>query len=548
MPSNVEVAETFREIADLLDVLGERFKPEAYRRASRSIESLAEGLDEVARRNELRTIPGVGDAIEEKIREYLVTGKIAYYDRLRKEVPAGLVDLMRRPGLGPKTARRFWTELGIEGPAELRAAIEAGRLNGVKGFGERKIEQLRAALATEAPGVGGSRLPIETVVPTARRIADALRTRSPARTVAIAGSFRRGRETVGDLDILVTSDRPNEVFDVLSALPEIGEVRMRGGTKETVVLKNGLQVDVRVVEPSEFGAALQYFTGSKDHNVRLRSLARDQGLKINEYGVFRGKARVGGATEEEVYAALGLSWIPPELREDRGELEAARAGTVPLLVESTDLVGELHAHLPEAPALGDLDLLRADARARNLRYVAVVVAGIRPDGSTWVLPAELRSAIAASPDPKVRTIAAIEMGPGPIPDAFRKLGSARVVVRPAGRPAPPNDPLPGAPAGQLVAHLGGSLELVAPWLGFARASGAAVEVGPGPERIDSSGARSARELGVPLALPSGVGEPEGSPTRDVALGFARRAGARKEDVANAQDLAGARLASKRSRR
>ena len=323
MPSNAEAAEIFRNIADLLDVLGEKFKPEAYRRAARSIETLPEDLGKFAARDELRTIPGVGEAIAEKIREYLATGRVSYFERLQHEVPPGLVDLMHLPGLGPKTARRFWTDLGIEGPAELEGAIAQGRLDSVKGFGPKKIDQIRSALAQARTAPSSSaRAPIESVYPVAERIVRVLRERARTDTVEVAGSFRRRRETVGDLDILVTSEEPERVFDAFSALPEVREVRLRGGTKETVVLTNGLQVDLRVVEPVAFGAALQYFTGSKDHNVHLRSIARDRGLKINEYGVFRGEERVGGRTEEEVYETLGLPWIPPELaggpRRDRG--------------------------------------------------------------------------------------------------------------------------------------------------------------------------------------------------------------------------------------
>ncbi len=311
MPSNAEAAEIFRSIADLLDVMGERFKPEAYRRAARSIDSLTEDLAQVAARGELRSVPGVGEAIEEKLREYLTTGHVHYLDRLQKEVPPGVAELLRVPGLGPKTARRFWVDLGIEGPAELIAALDAGRLAGVKGFGVKKIAQIRSAVEA-ARGTGpATRLPIETAYPVALEIIRALRERAGADRVEVAGSFRRGRETVGDLDVLVTSREPTRAFDVFSALPEVREVRLRGSTKETVILTNGLQVDLRVVDPGSFGAALQYFTGSKDHNVLVRTLAKDAGLRVNEYGVYRGEQRVAGATEEEVYAALGLAWIPP---------------------------------------------------------------------------------------------------------------------------------------------------------------------------------------------------------------------------------------------
>ncbi len=423
MPSNAEASEIFRNIADLLDVLGEKFKPEAYRRAARSIESLTEELARVAARDELRTIPGVGEAISEKIREYLAHGTVAYYERLRREVPPGVVELMRLSGLGPKTARRFWVELGLEGPAELSDAIDRGRLDGVKGFGPKKIEQIRATLraARTAPAEGGGRLPIERAYPLAERIARALRGVPGTDRVEAAGSFRRRRETVGDLDILVTSAAPAKVFDAFSALPEVREVRARGDTKETVVLANGLQVDLRVVEPSSFGAALQYFTGSKEHNVHLRSIARARGLKINEYGVFREEERVGGGTEEEVYASLGLPWIPPELREDHGEIDAAARGELPRLVTEDDRVGDLHVHLAPVASPTQVDRLVAEARAQRLSYVGFVLGEVDALGQVRTLPGETLRRLDAIEGNGIRIGRALETGPGPVPDELSAL-------------------------------------------------------------------------------------------------------------------------------
>jgi DNA polymerase/3'-5' exonuclease PolX len=537
MTSNAEAAERFRAIADLLDVLGERFKPEAYRRAARSIETMTEELADVARRNELRTLPGVGDAIAEKIREYLATGTIPYYEKLRHEVPPGIVELLKLPGLGPKTARRFWIELGLDGPAALREAIEAGRLTGVAGFGDRKVALLRSALEAFAAQPAASRTPIEVVYPLAQRLVDGLRREASADRVEIAGSFRRGRETVGDLDLLVTSAAPERVFDRFSALPEVREVKLRGPTKETVVLANGLQADLRVVEPSAFGAALQYFTGSKDHNVQLRSLARTLGLKINEYGVFRGDELVGGRTEEEVYGALGLAWIPPELREGRDEIEIARRGPLPPLVERSDLVGELHLHLPEEARPAEAERVLGAARARGLRWVGVVVGGDRPDGTAWSLPATTRERLGRARGTDPRCVPLAEVGPGRPRESLGELGAAYRIVRPDGA-SPPTRKAPDAgPPALLLGHVGGSLETVRPWLELARSWRLPLEIGPGPERLDSSAGRAALGAGVPLALPTGVGEPDDAATPAVALAFARRAGARPADVANARDPA-----------
>ena len=536
VPTNAEAAALFREVADLLDILGEKFKPEAYRRAARSIESLTEDLGKVAGRHELRSIPGVGDAIEEKIRELLETGHIAYRDRLVREVPPGLLEIVRLPGLGPKTARRFWVDLGVEGPAELRAAIEAGRLDAMKGFGPKKIDQIRSALAASATSGVPDRRPIEAVYPVAIRLLHALRDGAPVDQAEIAGSFRRGRETVGDLDLLVTSGAPERVFDVFSGLAEVREIRLRGGTKETVILDGGLQVDLRVVEPEAFGAALQYFTGSKDHNVRLRTLARDRGLKINEYGVFRGEERLAGRTEEDVYASLGLAWIPPELREDQGEIDDASKGALPRLVGPKDLGSDLHLHLDAASSPADVERLLSDARARRYASIAVVVAGVASDGSTFRIPADLHASIERGARGGPRIDRVVEVGPGPIPATLEGERPDFWILRPTGKGAEAAAALPKVDV-RLVAHVGSGDgdpgDRLRPWLEVARSRGAAVEIGPGPERLDSRGARLARSLGVPLALPTGLGGGPEDPTLPIALAFARRAGATVNEVANA---------------
>jgi len=540
MTSNAEATEIFRTIADLLDLLGEKFKPEAYRRAARSIESLTEDLGAVAARHELRTIPGVGEAIAEKIEEYLRTGAISYYERLKREIPPGLVELMRLPGLGPKTARRFWVELGVEGPTELGDAIAAGRLVGMKGFGERKIEQIRSALTAAAAGPGPARRPIEEVYPVARALAQALRDGADADRVEVAGSFRRARETVGDLDILVTSRDPGKVFETFTAHPLVGEVKMRGETKETVVLVGGLQVDLRVVKPEEFGAALQYFTGSKDHNVRLRSLARDRGLKVNEYGVFRGEERIAGATEEEVYASLGLAWIPPELREDRGEIELAARGKVPPLVSESDLRGDLHTHLAPDARPDVVDRIVAEARTRGFAYVGVVVGGVRADGAVWLLPEATRSYLADLQIPGLRIARGVETGVGATPKELEATPVDYRIVRPLSVPVRSAGSRETSRSPALVAHVGFSVAsdatVLTQWVEEARRAGAAVEVGPGPERLDSAAGRQAREGGGAIHVPTGLGAAPDDPTRVVAIGFARRAGVPPEGVANARPL------------
>ncbi|MGI0053823.1 MAG: helix-hairpin-helix domain-containing protein [Thermoplasmata archaeon] len=370
-----ELIRIFESIADLLELKGEdRFKPAAYRRASRSLESLGEEIEPTAERGALGAIPGVGPAIEAKIREYLTTGSIAYFEALRAEFPAGVLELLKVPGIGPKTARRMLLDLGIDGPTSLLAAIDAGRLAGRAGFGEKKIAALHAALAERIGRVEpAARHPLLIAWELAERVLSELRDRVRVDYLGAAGSLRRGRETVGDLDLLATSSKPAEVFEAFSALPGIRSVRLRGETKETVVFEPGIQIDLRVVAPESLGAALQYFTGSKEHNIRIRSLARELGLKINEYGVFRGDERLPTPREEDLYAALGLSWVPPELREDRGEIEAARAHRIPPIVAPEAIRGDLHLHLPGG-VLPDRPPWTAAAGRLGLEYLGWVLA------------------------------------------------------------------------------------------------------------------------------------------------------------------------------
>jgi DNA polymerase/3'-5' exonuclease PolX len=542
MPTNAEAAEILRAIADLLDLEGERFKPEAYRRAARSIETLTEELKAVADRKELDTIPGVGDAIAEKIQEYLKTGGIAYYDRIRSEVPPGVLELMHLSGVGPKTARRFWVELHITSPKELREAIDTYRLDGVSGIGPRRIELLSTALGPTA-GSAGARIPLTEAYVVAQRLRAAIHAVGRIERIEIAGSVRRRRETIGDLDLLVSSPDAKGVFDAVSGLPGVREVLLRGETKETVRLDRGLQVDVRVVASDEFGAALVYFTGSKDHNVHLRTIARDRGLKINEYGIFRGAERVGGATEDEVYAALDLAWIPPELRENRGEIEAAAAGTLPELVTEHDVRGELHWHVPPDATTEDVEATLAEARRRRMEYVGAVVAGTSLEGgSVKIGPGALKRlgklhGKRPSGMPSVLLVGEIA-GTGAGPEGIEL---DYLVRRPA--KSPRRASRKASPPTLLIAHLdpaasstGVGTELRAA-IDWAAACDAALEVGPGPSRLDSIGSGEVRARKGTLAIPTGLGGPPDDPTFPVALGLARRAQASALHVLNARSRA-----------
>jgi DNA polymerase (family X) len=375
--ANEAIADIFLEIADLLDLEGVAFKPEAYRRAARTLQQLPEDVSERLRSGTLGTIPGIGEALSEKIKEFVETGQVHYLTKLREQWPPGLLQLMRLEGIGPKTTRRFYVEFQVQGPEDLDRAIREGKLKGVRGFGERKIELLAKAvakaLAGGTEGTEARRLPLPEAQLLADELIDALKaTAAPVDRLVFAGSLRRRKETVGDLDILATSTDPKKVMERFTHMDLVEEVRLSGDTKSTVLLRGGFQVDLRVVPANAFGAALQYFTGSKDHNVHLRSLANQKGLKINEYGLTRDEKLVPAPTEEEVYAAVGLPWIPPEMRENSGEIEAALEHRLPDLIAPGQVLGELHIHIPASFEKDDLGPWVDALSERKMRYAGFV--------------------------------------------------------------------------------------------------------------------------------------------------------------------------------
>ena len=371
MVHNAEVATAFEEMADLLEIEGANpFRVRAYRFAARTLRDLpAEVGEMVAKGEDLTSLPGIGDDLAGKIKEILATGTAAALEAQRKRVPATLTELLRIPGLGPKRVKTLAHELKIRSLSELQTAAQAGRVRTLAGFGEKTEQHILDALATrlaEAPRVQRA-----VAIPSAEALVAYLEQSSGVSRVIAAGSYRRGLETIGDLDILVTAPAGRAVMDRFVAYQEVRDVLAHGATKSSVRLQSGLQVDLRVVPQESYGAALLYFTGSKAHNVVLRQLAQQRGLKLNEYGVFRGDKPVAGETEESVYASLGLPWIPPELREGRGEIDAAKAGRLPHLVDLQDLKGDLHAHTRATDGRNSLPEMAEAARLRGLRYFAI---------------------------------------------------------------------------------------------------------------------------------------------------------------------------------
>src|SRR5881296_604863 len=332
---NGEVAQVFYDIADLIEMTeGDRFRPIAYRRAVREIEAMPEDIEKLWRQggvDRLLQLPGVGQAIAEKIDQYLREGKVDALDKLQREFPKGLVEVMRLRGLGPKRASMLWKTIGITDIKDLKRAAENRQIRRLKGFGEKTEQRILEAIKLHEEGQ--SRTLLAVAWPIAEEILAHLKKNAPIDKASIAGSARRMRETVGDLDLLVTSPDPAAAMRAFTSMPMVKEVVLAGDTKATVLLKPRIQADIRVLEPGSWGAGLVYFTGNKDHNIHLRTMAIERGWKLDEYGIFEGKKKIAGETEEDVYGAFNLPWIPPEIREENGEIEAAAKGELPRLVE-----------------------------------------------------------------------------------------------------------------------------------------------------------------------------------------------------------------------
>jgi DNA polymerase (family 10) len=368
---NAEIATAFDHLADLLEIEGANpFRVRAYRRAARTIEDLPRSAAEMLEAGEdLTELPGIGADLAGKIAEFVNTHRLAVLDEAKAELPAGLVEITGVPGIGPKRARLLYDKLRIRSLADLRKAAEAGKLAGLAGFGAKSEAKLRAELKKKREAAHRFRL--DTAEDFAGPLLEHLKRSKGVLQATAAGSYRRRRETVGDLDIIVAARGGTDVMDRLVAYDEVDEVAAKGETRATVVLRSGLQVDVRVVPEESYGAALHYFTGSKAHNIAIRKMGLERGLKINEYGVFRGQRRIAGESEESVYAQVKLPYIEPELREDRGEIAAAARGKLPKLIERTDIRGDLHVHTTESDGKNTLAEMAQAAQALGYQYLAI---------------------------------------------------------------------------------------------------------------------------------------------------------------------------------
>jgi DNA polymerase (family 10) len=333
------------------------------------MQNLSEDIETVCREGRLEEIPGVGEGIAKKIKEYLETGRMTKFEEAKQGLPEGFLQMMQIPGLGPKTISLVNKKLGIDTIEKLEAAVKDGKLRELPGMGEKKEENILRGIALLRSGA--QRIPLGEAWPIVQEIVEKLKAATGLKKIVPAGSLRRMKETIGDIDILVAAKDGKEVIQKFVKGPWVKEVLAAGETKGSVIAHGGRQADLRVVEEGSFGAALQYFTGSKEHNIKLRDIAKKMGMKVNEYGLFKGERKVAGATEEEIYEKLGLDCMPPTLREDRGEIEAAAAHKLPKIVEMGDVKGDLHVHSDWSDGKSTIEEMARAAMARGYEYVCI---------------------------------------------------------------------------------------------------------------------------------------------------------------------------------
>ncbi|MFA6431368.1 MAG: DNA polymerase/3'-5' exonuclease PolX [Candidatus Margulisiibacteriota bacterium] len=370
---NNALAKIFYETAELLALKNENpFKIRAYQKAANNIENLSNNLEEIYKKGglpALQEIPGIGHDLSLKIEEFIRTGKVRSYKELTHEFPKEIINLINIPGMGPKTALLLNKKLKIDTPAKLEKAARHGLLRNIPGFGIKKEENILRGISLKKRSKGRFRLDEATEY--AELIVEKLKKSKGVKKILPCGSLRRGQETIGDLDILITSTDPKPIMDAFTALPFVTNIIVKGETKSSVILKNGMQADLRVVNPKSFGAAAHYFTGCKAHNINIRQLAQKNGWKVSEYGIFKGNKQIGGTTEEEMFSKFGLQFIPPELREMRGEFEAAAKGKLPKLIELSDIKGDLHSHTNATD--GSNTILEMAQAAKKLGYEYILI-------------------------------------------------------------------------------------------------------------------------------------------------------------------------------
>ena len=572
---NPDIARLFDEVADLLEIQDANpFRVRAYRNAARTIRDFPEPIADLVRTGtkDLTDIAGIGDDLAEKITAIVTTGELPLRKQLASKLPAGLLDLLRIPGLGPKRVKLLYKKLKVKSAADLAAALDKGRIQKLKGFGPKMEEKIRAGLGQAQ--VGERRMLLNEAETQATAVLAYLEAGGGIGQIEVAGSYRRRRETIGDLDIVVTSEGKDSatVMNRFVAYGDVAEVISKGETRATVKLRGGLQVDLRAVEPDAYGAALLYFTGSKAHNIELRKIAQEKAYKLNEYGLFKGTRRAAGKTEQEIYAKLGLDWIPPELREARGEIALAREHRLPHLVDVTDIRGDLQMHTSATDGKGTIEDMAHGARALGYEYIAITDHSKRVTMALGLDAKRLREQWKA-----IDAWNATSRG-------FTILKSVELDILESGKLDLPDDVLAEADYVVATIHYGinqGEKELTRRLVGAAEhawvdaighptgrlvgkrepyafdfealcracvATGCLLELNGHPERMDlpDTLAAAGKQHGVRFVLSTDSHQPGNLPFMRYAVDLARRAGLEAGDILNTRPLAEFRKGLKRA--
>lgn len=556
---NQQIAALFEELADLLEIQGANaFRVRAYRNAARTLENLSESAADIVENStrNLTDLEGIGKDLAAKIVTIVKTNALPQLDELRAEIPEGVSAMLRIPGLGPKKVAALFKELGIKSLDDLKAACESGRVAELKGFGKKTAQTILEGL--EHLAQAGDRVLISIAATSAEEIAADLRTLGSVSQVCIAGSCRRRRETCGDLDLLAASSNSAEVMDRLAAHPQVEKVLARGETKQRVRLRNRLEMDLRVVPAESFGAAMQYFTGSKEHNIVIRRRAQERGLKVNEYGVYRGEEFVAGSTEEEVYASVGLPWIPPELRENRGEIELAEQGKLPRLVEVADIRGDLHMHTTATDGAASILEMAEAAKARGLKYIAITDHSKRVTMANGLDATRLRQhwrniekarekisgiEILRGIECDILEDATLDLDDEVLSEADwviavlhygLKQPREQIMQRLLNAIRNPNVDVIGHPSGRLIGSRPAADIDYTTFLKAAADHGVMMEINASPTRLDLDDiqAAAAKSMGIPIVIDTDSHSTNGFESLVWGIGQARRAGLTKEDIAN----------------
>jgi len=569
---NADISAIFAEIADLLEIEGANpFRIRAYRNAARTLGEFPQELHVLLGSGEaLPRLPGIGVDLAGKIKEIAGSGRCSLLERLRQELPPAIAQLLKIPGLGPKRVKALYHDLDVQTIEQLQRAAKDGRIRALHGFGEKTERNILQAVEDHASKSRRFKLAI------AAQYAETLRAWLQATPgvlqVTVAGSFRRMRETVGDLDILVTATAGSPVMQRFTGYDEVAEVYAAGETRASVLLKCGIQVDLRVVAPQSYGAALHYFTGSKAHNIAIRRIAQQLGLKVNEYGVFRGDERIAGETEESLYHAVGLPYIPPELREDRGEIDAARSGRLPHLVELADLRGDLHAHSKASDGHDSLQNMALAAKALGFEYLAItehsrhltVAHGLdaeqllkqcdkidrlntQLDGITLLKGIEVDILEDGSLDLADDVLARLDLVVGAVHSRF-ELSRAKQTERILRAMDHPHFTLLAHPSGRLIEQRPPYDVDMHSIILHAKQRGCFLELNAHPERLDllDSQCQRAKEEGVLVSINSDAHSTFDFANLRYGVGQARRGWLEKADVLNTRSLAALRKLLKRT--